>query len=76
VDTLVLEENVPREIYLEGVDFPRVLVKQVFTNEDGSCGMLYLVSSAPTLFLMTSPQPIKNAGKWSVITSRSNNTSR
>ncbi len=49
VDTLVLEENVPREIYLEGVDFPLVLVKQVFTNEDGSCGILYLVSSAATL---------------------------
>ena len=49
VDTLVLEENVPREIYLEGVDFPLMLVKQVFTNEDGSCGRLYLVSSATTL---------------------------
>ena len=49
VDTLVLEENLPREVYLEGVDFPLVLVKQVFTNEDGSCGILYLVSSDTTL---------------------------
>ena len=49
VDTLVLEEDTPREeVYLEGVDFPLVLVKHVFTNEDGSCGVLYLVSSATT----------------------------
>ena len=32
-------------IYLEGVDFPLVLVRQVFTNKDGSVGILYLVSS-------------------------------
>src|SRR5215813_98537 len=49
VDTLGLEEHTPREVYLEGVYFPLVLVKQVFTNEDGSCGFLYLVSSATTL---------------------------
>jgi hypothetical protein len=49
VDTLGLEEHTPREVYLEGVDFPLVLVKQVFTNEDGSCGVLYLVSSATTM---------------------------
>ncbi len=49
VDTLLLEENAPREVYLEGVDFPLLLAKQVFTNEDGSIGILYLVSSATTL---------------------------
>ena len=38
-----MEEN--QEIWLEGVDFPLALVKQVFTNEDGSTGILYLVSS-------------------------------
>jgi hypothetical protein len=45
VDTLELEAQATREIYLEGVDFPLVLVKQVFTNEDGSIGIRYLVSS-------------------------------
>lgn len=45
VDTLPMEENQVREIWLEGVDFPLVFVKQVFTNEDGSTGILYLVSS-------------------------------
>ena len=49
VDTLELDAQTTREIYLEGVDFPLVLVKQVFTNEDGSVGIRYLVSSATTL---------------------------
>lgn len=49
VDTLLLEENATREIWLEGVDFPLVLAKQVFTNEDGSTGILYLVSSDTNL---------------------------
>jgi len=49
VDTLELEANAVREIYLEGVSFPLLLAKQVFTNEDESRGILYLVSSDTTL---------------------------
>jgi DDE superfamily endonuclease len=49
VDTLQLEPQATREVYLESVDFPLLLVKQVFTNEDGSVGVLYLVSSDTTL---------------------------
>jgi hypothetical protein len=49
VATLELEAQATREIYLEGVDCPLVLVKQVFTNEDGSSGIRYLVSSDTTL---------------------------
>jgi hypothetical protein len=49
VDTLDEEENATREVYLEGVSFPLLLVKQVFTNEDGSIGILYLVTSDTTL---------------------------
>ena len=45
VDSLVLEANTAVEIYLEGVDFPLLLVKQVFANEDGSVGVQYLVTS-------------------------------
>jgi transposase len=45
VDTLTLEPNTVQEIYLEGVEFALVLVKQVFANEDGSTGVVYLVSS-------------------------------
>lgn len=49
VDALDLEAHATREIYLEGVDFPLVLVKQIFTNEEGSSGIRYLVSSDTTL---------------------------
>jgi hypothetical protein len=49
VDNLPLEAGVAREIYLEGVDFPLALVKQVFANEDGSSGIQYLVCSQTTL---------------------------
>jgi hypothetical protein len=49
LDTLTLEANTPLEIYLESVDFPLTLVKQVFANEDGSTGIQYLVSSDTTL---------------------------
>lgn len=49
VDTLDLQENVVQRIYLEGVDFPLLLVQQVFENEDGSRGIQYLVTSETTL---------------------------
>jgi hypothetical protein len=39
VDTLKLETMKPVTIYLEGVEFALLLVKQVFTNEDGSAGI-------------------------------------
>jgi hypothetical protein len=34
-----------REVWFEQVDFPVLLTRQVFKNEDGSSGILYLVSS-------------------------------
>ncbi len=49
VATLEIETNTEQEIWLEGVDFPLTLVKQVFTNEDASVGVLYLISSDKTL---------------------------
>lgn len=49
VSTLEIKANTALEIWLEGVDFPLSLVKQVFTNEDGSEGILYLISSDKTL---------------------------
>jgi len=49
IDHLTLEANTPQAVYLEKVDFPLVLVKQVFANEDGSMGIQYLVSSDLTL---------------------------
>jgi DDE superfamily endonuclease len=49
MDTLCLDANTTREIYLEGVDFPLLLARQVFANEDGSTGVAYLVCSDTTL---------------------------
>lgn len=49
VDTLSLESMNPITIYLEGVKYPLLLLKQVFANEDGSTGILYLVTSDTTL---------------------------
>lgn len=45
ISTVDLESNTVQEIYLEGVEFPMLLAKQVFTNGDGSNGILYLVTS-------------------------------
>ena len=45
LDALLLAADTTMTIYLEGVDFPLQLVKQVFTNGDGSVGILYLVTS-------------------------------
>ena len=42
---LEIEANTTMIIYLEGVDFPLKFIKQVFTNADGSIGILYLVTS-------------------------------
>jgi hypothetical protein len=49
VETLTLEPHTVQEIYLEGVDFPLLLIKQVFANGDGSTAVLYLVTSDTTL---------------------------
>ena len=49
LDTLNIPEGITQTIYLEGVPFPLHLVRQVFTNKDGSTGVRYLVSSDLTL---------------------------
>jgi len=49
VDTLELEPMHPVTVYLEGVGFALLLIKQVFTNEDGLTGIQYLVTSDTTL---------------------------
>lgn len=49
VESVSLEPGVRREVYLEQVPFPLMLIKEVFTNKDGSTGFLYLVTSDPTL---------------------------
>jgi hypothetical protein len=45
----LLEPGTVREVYVEQVEFPLLLIKRVFKNEDGSEGVLYLASSDVTL---------------------------
>jgi hypothetical protein len=45
VDQMPLEVGEARVVYLEGVDFPLALSKQLFVNEDGSQVAQYLVCS-------------------------------
>lgn len=49
VTALDLTPNTSRLVYLKGLEMPVCLTKQVFTNNDGSNGGLYLVSSDTAL---------------------------
>lgn len=49
VSALSLEPEQAQTVYLQGLDFPVQLIKQVFTNENGSTGVLYLVTNDLTL---------------------------
>jgi hypothetical protein len=64
VSSLSLEENTTVPIWLEGIPFEMLLLKQVFTNADGSIGVLYLVTSDTSL----SAQGIKDIyhKRWKV----------
>src|SRR5256885_1225988 len=49
VSTLDLPVDTAREIWLEEVNFPLLLTKEVFKNGDGSTGLRYLVTDDLTL---------------------------
>jgi len=49
VDTIDCPEGTVKEVWLEGVDFPLLLARQVFINKDGTESVLYLVTSDTTL---------------------------
>lgn len=49
LSTLDLPEGTVQEVHLESVDFPLLLARQLFTNGDGSTGILYLVTSDLTM---------------------------
>lgn len=49
VESLAWEENQVLTGYLKGMDIPVQLIRQTFTNEDNSTGILYLVTSDLTL---------------------------
>lgn len=45
VDMLEWSEQTPIQVWIKGLDFPVLLHAQVFTNENGSIGTLYLACS-------------------------------
>ena len=45
IDQLSWPEQEPIQAWLKGLDFPVLLSRQVFTNKDGSTGILYLAGS-------------------------------
>jgi hypothetical protein len=45
VEELGLQTNQTYEVWLKGLDFPVLLIKQIFTNKDGSTGVLYLITN-------------------------------
>jgi len=49
VDTLEFGEDSTRVVWLEGIDFPITIAKQVFKNEDDSEGVLYITTSDASL---------------------------
>jgi hypothetical protein len=67
VNTLIPEPDTVMRIYLEGVEFPLLLARQIFINEDSSTAILYLVSSDMTLDYEKITTSIKNDGKWKSI---------
>ena len=45
IDAQNLAEHNPVQAYIKGLDFPVLLCRQVFTNEDGSTGEMFLACS-------------------------------
>ena len=45
LNSVNLQDNEKKKVYLTGIDFAVVIVKKEFTNEDGTRGTLYLVSN-------------------------------
>jgi len=45
IDSLQWTEHTPLHGWIKGVDFPVLLYHQVFTNKDGSIGIVYLACS-------------------------------
>ena len=76
IDSPALEPDTVMTRYLERDDFPLHPVKQIFTNADGSTGILYLVTGDLDLPYTGSPQAMANDGPWNRITSRSSKTPR
>ena len=45
VSSLNMRDGESKKVWLKDVSFPILLIKKIFTNEDGSVGVLYLASN-------------------------------
>ena len=45
ISALHMKTDTARKIYIKGLSFPVLLFKKIFTNKDGSTGIMYLVCS-------------------------------
>ena len=64
INSLDIKENTPIKIWLKGIEFQLILIKQVFKNKDGSTGERFLVSNDLSL---TSKRLINTYQKrWSI----------
>jgi hypothetical protein len=64
INSLNIKENTPVKVWLNGINFQVVIIKQVFINKDGSTGERFLVSNNLSL---TSKKLINTYQKrWSI----------
>lgn len=49
IDSLDMQSDTVKKVYLEGVHFPLILFKKIFINGDNSTGIMYLFSSDTNL---------------------------
>lgn len=64
VNELDFQSNPSQIVWLQGLDFPMLLAKQIFTNKDNSTGELYLISN--DLSLTASDLFTTYQRRWSV----------
>lgn len=64
IDELGWSEKKPIKGWIRGLDFPVLLHRQLFTNKDGSIGILYLISN--DLDLTTTKMETIYQKRWSV----------
>jgi hypothetical protein len=64
IDSLDWSEGKPIKGWIRGLDFPVLLHRQVFTNKDGSRGILYLITN--DLDLTTSKMETIYQKRWNV----------
>lgn len=64
IDSLDWKEDKPIKGWIRGLDFPVLLHRQIFTNKDGSTGILYLITN--DLNVTTSKMETIYQKRWSV----------